>query len=470
MSRKKELLKNTIIIFIGKISTQFLSFFLLPLYTSYLSTSNYGYVDLIITYVSLFVPIITLEQEMATFRFLVDSRNNEEKIKKILSSSLLTSGFIISIFTIISLIILPFLDIQYKYLIVVNIIVISFSNIFLQVARGLGKNIEYSTTCFIVGITTIILNIVFIVLLKFDAKGMIISTIIANTLGILYLLIKLKLFKYISIASADKSITKKMIKYSTPLIPNSICWWLINASDRTIITVFLGTASNGIYAIACKFPAILNSLFSIFSLSWTESASLHINDKDNINFFTDITNNAIKIFTYISVLLTSCIPIIFNIIVKKEYVSSYNYIPILILGSFFSCIIGIYSAIYIAKKDTKKVAVTSFSSAIINIIINCMFINSIKLYAAAISTCIAYFSMMIYRGIDIKQTIKIKYDKKVIMESVILFVLTMIVYYKNQIIINILYIIILLLYIILNNKSVLNNVFLKIKERFYHEK
>lgn len=470
MSRKKELLKNTIIIFIGKISTQFLSFLLLPLYTSYLSASNYGYVDLIITYVSLFVPIITLEQEMATFRFLVDSRNDELKTKKIISSAVLSSSSIIFIFTIICLAILPFLDIKYKYLIVMNVIIISFSNIFLQAARGLGKNIEYSIACFIIGLITVISNIVLIVFLKYDAAGMIISTIIANIFGIAYLFIKLKLFKYITISSVDKETIKNMTKYSLPLIPNSICWWLINVSDRTLITIFLGTAANGIYSIACKFPSILNSFFSIFSLSWTESASIHINDKDNNVFFSDIINNAIKIFTYISVLLISFLPIIFSIIIKKEYVNSYNYIPILILGSFFSCIVGIYSAIYIAKKDTKKVAITSFLAATINVIVNYLFIKKIKLYAAALSTCIAYFAMMVYRGIDIKKTIKIDYNKKTITETIILFIITLTVYYKCNKILIAIYIFLLLIYIINFNYKTIKIMYENIKGKIKHEK
>ena len=64
MSKKKDLVKNTFIILLGKVCTQFLSFFLMPLYTNVLSSSEYGTVDLIITYVALFVPVITLQIEM----------------------------------------------------------------------------------------------------------------------------------------------------------------------------------------------------------------------------------------------------------------------------------------------------------------------------------------------------------------------------------------------------------------------
>ena len=87
MNKKKQLAKNTIIIFFGRVCTQLISFFLLPLYTSYLATKEYGTVDLIQTYVTLLVPIITLELEMSIFRFLIDSRKSEKETNKLINES-----------------------------------------------------------------------------------------------------------------------------------------------------------------------------------------------------------------------------------------------------------------------------------------------------------------------------------------------------------------------------------------------
>ena len=81
--RNKEYYKNTVILFIGKFVTQFMSIILLPLFTRYLLTEDYGYVDLIQTYLSLFVPILTLRMDSAVFRFLIDARKDEEKKAKI---------------------------------------------------------------------------------------------------------------------------------------------------------------------------------------------------------------------------------------------------------------------------------------------------------------------------------------------------------------------------------------------------
>ena len=81
MGRQKELIFNTLIIGIGKFSTQVVSVFLLPMYTSILSTSEYGTYDLLYTIAMFLIPIITLLMEESMFRFLIDSKDSEESSK-----------------------------------------------------------------------------------------------------------------------------------------------------------------------------------------------------------------------------------------------------------------------------------------------------------------------------------------------------------------------------------------------------
>ena len=80
MNQKKQLLVNTIIIAIGKLSTQVVSFLLLPLYTSKLSPAEYGTYDFLVTLSTFLLPIITLLMEESMFRFLIDA--NDLKSKK----------------------------------------------------------------------------------------------------------------------------------------------------------------------------------------------------------------------------------------------------------------------------------------------------------------------------------------------------------------------------------------------------
>ena len=87
MSKGKELAKNTIILFIGVFFTKIIQYFLLPVYTGYLTTEEYGTVDLFNTIISLLIPIIGLQIEQGVFRYLISNRKNRDRQKEYISSS-----------------------------------------------------------------------------------------------------------------------------------------------------------------------------------------------------------------------------------------------------------------------------------------------------------------------------------------------------------------------------------------------
>lgn len=462
MSKKKELAKNTIIIFAGKVSTQLISFLLLPLYTSYLVTEEYGFVDLITTYVTLIVPIITLELEMSVFRYLVDARKDREETKKVFSNNFLILLVSLLIFAIGYLIVTCFWKFDYRFLILFDIIICTFSGNFLQIARGVGRTLDYAISCIITGVSTILLNILLIVVFRLGAFGMITAIAVANGLGALYLFIRLKMWQYVDFKKKDQKLIKEMYHYSIPLVPNGISWWIVNASDRTIITAILGTAANGIYAVSNKFPTILSSLLGIFNLSWSESAALYINSPDRDEFFSDISNTVTKLFTCLGVGMIACMPFVFPILVNSSYDEAYYYIPILVLGAVFNVIICLYSAVYIAKKMTKQVATTSILGAVINIVINIGLVHFIGLYAAALSTAISYFVMMVYRHYDLKKYMNITYEKGLLFKTICIFTFAIIMYYQRNIYLDIISLVVVVIYSVYMNKDFLKTSFVTV--------
>lgn len=465
MNKKKQLAKNTIIIFFGRVCTQLISFFLLPLYTSYLATKEYGTVDLIQTYVTLLVPIITLELEMSIFRFLIDSRKSEKETNKLISNNFFILGISLSIFSILYIIVSSIVTIPYRWLILVDIIVCVLSGNFLQVARGFGKTLDYAISCILTGLTTVISNIILICFVHMQAEGMIISMALANFICSLYLFIRLKLYSKINFKIVDFKQIKEMYKYSLPLIPNGISWWIVNVSDRSIISIVLGASANGLYAISNKFPTIISSLTGVFNLSWSESAALHINSSDRDEFFSDITNTVLRLFMALGVGMLACMPFVFPILIDVKYNDAYNYIPFLVLGTVFNVAICLYSQVYLAKKLSKQVASTAIVGAIINILINVIFIKQIGLYAAAISTMISYFVMMVYRHFDLKKYVNIKIEKKLIIESIIIYTFTLLIYYQKSIILHVICLLIVCIYAFITNKDFLKSSYLTVVKK-----
>lgn len=466
MSKGKDLAKNTAIVSIGKICTQLITFFLLPVYTAVLSNEEYGVVDLLNTLTSLLLPIATLQIEQGIFRYLLDCRENKEKQTTLITT---VSKFILVQFAICILIFLcasPFIHNEYKYFLMANLLMGILSSISLQICRGLGDNKTYAVGSFITGALTVILNVIFIVAFKWGAYGMLIATAISNLLCAIYVFVKKKIYKYIDIKQNDKKLLKDIIKYSVPLIPNMISWWIVSASDRTIISAVIGVAQNGIYSAANKFSGIFSTLYSVFNLTWTESASININSEDRDEFFSKIFDFIVRFFGSLCLGTIAVMPFVFGILVNEKFAESYYQIPILILGSVFNILVSFLGSVYVAKKLTKEIAKTSIIAAIINIVVNIALINQIGLYAASISTVIAYFAMFIYRWIDVKKYVSIKTNKTLIAVLSVSFLVAIITYYLKMKIISIVLLLAVIIIAIYINKDSAKYLTEIVKKRF----
>lgn len=464
MNKKKELTKNTILIFISKFFTSTITFLLIPLYTRLLSTSDYGYVDLVQTYVLLIVPILLLRFDSAVFRFLVDARKNEDEKKSIISVSLLSTFIQSLLFSLIAYLVNFFVDINYFKYILINIIIMGISQILLQTSRGLGNIKEFSIGSIISGVVSVLCNVFFIAYLKKGAEFILISNSIGNAVTIFYIIVVNKIYKYYGRKYISIFKIKEMLYYSLPMLPDGLSWWIVNVSDRSIITSFLGTNYNGIYAISGKFSNILATIFGIFNMAWQESTSLHINDEDRNNFFSDIFNTTLIIYSSLCFGIIALLPLCFNILVGADYIGSYKYIPILIIGNIFNGLAGVTGGIYIAQKATKSVAKTTVVSAIVNIIINLCLIKFIGLWAACLSTLISYMILCLYRFWHIRREFRIIVKPFNMFSIILIGAISIFLFYINNLYLNILNIVIVGIWAILFNKSTIKkfmNLFLK---------
>ena len=452
-SNAKELAKNTAIISIGKICTQLVSFLLLPVYTGILSTEEYGVVDLIITYSSLLLPIVTLQLDQALFRFVIEKRGNKKDISNVISSIYIISFFAIILFSVIFIGISPFINSQYKYYLLINLIANSFSSLMLQTARGLGRNGTYALGSFLSASSVVILNILFIVVFHFGAYGMIYAHIIGFVVCGAYVFIALKACDYIEIKMPQIEKTRKYLSYSLPLIPNQISWWILSASDRSVILWKMGVSYNGVYSIAGKFSNMYGVMYNIFNLSWTELISVHFYDEDREKIFSELQDMVVRLLICIYLGIVSVMPFIFPIMVNEKYAEAYYQIPILMLGIFFSAMIGVMSAYYIADKNTKVIAKTSMSCAGINLILDIVLMPFIGLYAASIASATAYFIMYIVRYKDINKRYGVKNSPKLLsvlgISTVIVFI---IYYYRNMILCGICFLTVFIMSIVMNKK------------------
>lgn len=463
MQEKKKLLQNTFIIALGRCSTQVLSFLLLPLYTSLLSTSEYGNYDLLNTISIFIIPFITLLMEESMFRFLIDAKDEKEKAK-VISQSMLFTFFNIIMSSIIILIIGSIIHYDYTIYLIFFIIASILSTLAASIARGEGKFKIYSVFSFLSGALTILFNILFIVVFKMKEEGLFIAYILGNTLVSLWLMHKLKVNKYVNFKNYDKKQMKEMLSYSIPLVPNSLSWITINLSDRLIIVSVLGSAYNGIYSVATKFPSIINTFYSFFYIAWKESASKAVKEDNKNEFYNDIYINLKKFLIAASIMILAALPFVFNLLVNKNYQGGYIYIPILIVAILYSNLSSFCGGIFAAYKETKIMGTSTFYAAVINIVVNIALIKFMGLWASAISTLASSFIVYIYRRIKMKKFLTLQKDKY-IFYNILMFIFITLVYYSNNIFVYLFGFIICLIYSILLNIDMIKAILSKLKTR-----
>ena len=466
MGRSKDLAKNTAILAFGKICTQSIGFFMLPLYTSLLDTAEYGLFDLLVTYAALLLPLVNWQLDQGLFRFMLDVRDQIDKQTHLFSTVFLISIIQSVVFCVLFLIIYPFLTLEHAEFLLYYVILHIYTAMFLQFARGLGKTSKYAVASFISALATVLLNVLALAVFKLGLKGLFIATISAQVLTIFYLIMATKCWIFFSIKAVKFKLFNEVRKYSIPLIPNNLAWWIVNSSDRMVISHFIGISANGIFTVASKFSNVFISFYNVVNLSWTESVSLHINDPDRDSFLSEMMTTLFKLFASACFLIVAVMPFIFPILVNEKYIDGYNHVLILMYAMLFRVLVGLYSCIYVAQKNAKKIAYTSISAAIINITVNLILINKIKIFAASISTLVAFFSMFIIRYIDVNKTVHMRIRKPIIIGSILIGTMLIGTYYCENKMIQLIALCVTAIYAVLTNVDMLKSGMKLVKSRF----
>lgn len=465
---KRDLFKNTIIIAIGKFSTQILSYFLLPLYTSILSTSEYGIYDLLVTICIFVIPLITILMEESMFRFLIDEETIDGKMH-VMSTAVLYALSSTVIWAGLGFLVLSLLKYEYTIVFITYLISSILMKLVNGISRGLSKIKVYSLSNFILSILTIVLNILFIAVFKWGVYGLLYSTVFANVITCFFVIFKLKIYKLIKVNYFEKDRLKTMLKYSFPLVPNNISWYIINISDRIIVTSILGSGINGIYAMANKFPNIMNNLSSFFHMAFRENAAVAIKKNNYEDYFNNIHDTIHNAFIAISILIISGLPFIFNIFIKKDYVEAYNYIPLLVIALYYGNMAGFYGTLFTAFKESKIIGKSTIFGAIINLVVHLGLIKFIGIYAAIISTLVSNLTVSMYRRYRLKDYLKL-YPIKNYYLSLLMLVIVTCLYHLKNIYLNVLSLLITLIYIFIANKGLIMDIKSMIIGKFSRKK
>lgn len=423
MDKYKKLASNTIIFAIGTFSSKVLSFLLMPFVTRMMDTSQYGTADLIQQTVNVLIPIVTLQVNSAALRFSLDKAKRKSDVFTVGVRTTLIGFFVFLLFGYpISLITINDFKVgEYIVLIYLFVLVSGFRQLCQQFVRGSGKVKLYAIDGIIATATTLLFTFLFLSPLKMGVTGYILAIIASDACSVAFFFVTAKLYNGIRPHLNEKGIAGQMLKYCVPLIPTVILWWIINVSDRYMITYFVDSSANGLYTAASKIPNFVILFSQIFIDAWQLSAVDEYGDRKKARFFSKVFRvYSGGVFAVASALILFC-QLFTKILVAPSYYNSWSYVPILIIATTYSCIVNFLASVYMAEKKSFMALLTASSGAVTNIILNLVFIPKMGANGAAIATVCAFLMVFITRGTNTRKYVRINFQlPTMIAETVIL--------------------------------------------------
>lgn len=416
----KSLVKNTLILGVGQLVPKALGIIILPILTTYLSTSQYGVFDLTLSFAGLLVPLVTMQIQQAVFRYLLLFLEKKKRTEYITTAMFYV--VISAVVTIFSMYwILRFLKLDYKVSILICVMYFAetFYILLGQMVRGLGFNLKYSISVIIYSLTNLFGVFVFVIMIELELRGVLLAWTIGYVVADIYMICASGIKEFVRVEDFSLNSLKELLSFSIPIVPSSISLWIVNLSDRLIVSNCLGKAANGVYAVSNRIPLLYSTAYEMFNLAWTETAARVSDDGKQEEYYSILFSHLFKFLVGIMLLLIVVTPLLFYVLIKGEYKVAINQVPILYIGAFFNSFINFYSGIYIALKRTKQVGISSIVGAVINIVINFVLINKIGLYAASISTAVSFMIIAVYRAFDINKAVKISYNFKEIFKGIL---------------------------------------------------
>lgn len=408
MSGFQSFLKNVGLLTLANFGTKILSFLLVPLYTSVLTTSEYGTYDIALNTVGILIPFLTQNVVDAVLRFSMDEGRRKGDVLGVGIRHLLLS--LIPIIVILGVNrALNISEPLNKMALFVALLYISqaSSGVILYFARGLDRFREIAISSVMCTAVTICLNILLLAVFDFGLSGYFLANVAGPLVQSIYLVANLKI-GHVDPIHVDKGLEREMLAYSRPMIANSVAWWINSVADRYVVTWFCGIGANGVYSAASKIPSILSVVQSIVGQAWTISAVEEFDSEDSKGFFSNMYAGYNCAMVIICSLIISCNLILAKLLYANGFYSAWQFAPFLTISTVFGALAGYVGGILAAVRDTREFARSSVVGALLNIAINMLAVPIIGPLGAAIATLISYWAAWLIRMRTLKKYLKLR--------------------------------------------------------------
>jgi O-antigen/teichoic acid export membrane protein len=411
----RRLSSQTLIYGLGDAVTRLAGLILLPLYTHFLTPSDYGKLAIATLFSTILGLILDFGQRTAFFRFYFDDEDP-------LTRRRLTGTILIFLLVTAALVCTPivmFFDRIASPLIrdasVMPLIRVALISTFFDVGSAIpfaifrakqyaAKYAALSLARFLIGV---VLNIGALVFLHWGVIGLIYANL---TTSAVFFVICLALTMRDVEWTVDASLLKKLLKFGLPLIPASLAYWALNLSDRFFLQKYSDLSQVGLYSITYSIAGVLHMIMGWFNTAYAPYCYSIAKNSDARAVYARVMVYSITLLTLIGLGLSLFAREALAILTPPAYHAAAGIVPFIVLSYLLFEVYYLFSFGFDLTKKTGYAPFIIGTAALINLLLNVILIPRFGMLGAAVATLISYMLLPIIEYPIVRRLYPIPYE------------------------------------------------------------
>ena len=402
------LLTNTAVFTVGKLLSKLLTFFMIGLYTAFMTEAEFGTAELITGIANLLIPLACVGISEGIFRSAAARDGDKE--------AFFTNGLLVyGVGSVVFLCLIPLMTLIPRFadsvwLIAAYVVVANLHTVVSQYLCAIGRTKLFAGQGILNTALVIGFNILFLPVLDFGVTGYVCSTILADLATTVFLILVTRLWRAVKPKSISKQTVVTMLKFCLPLVPTTIFWWVTGVSDRYMVDMMCSPELNGLYTAAYKIPNLLIYAISIFDSAWKLSVSAEEDPEACAAFYSKVW----RAYTTLAFLGGGCLilgsRLLAGILFAGDFVEAWVYIPTLTFATVFTALCTFLGSVYFASKRTVGSMLTALAGAVLNVALNLLLIPPFGAMGASVATFASYFAVCILRLVTVRRLIPFRQE------------------------------------------------------------
>lgn len=422
----KKKLKNGIFSFAGTVFPKAMNLVSIPILVRLMSTEEYGRTNVFTTYVTIFSIILGLDFSVAVGKGTLEYKDKKREFLSV--GVFLTFVFTCVVLAVVNIWqgffcgLLNYNPLQLNILLLYAYasFLISYKSMDLIYNLDYAKNFGLNAMVSILGlIISVICMITWFSKDRFSGRvvGAAFPTIFIS--GIIFLEI---------ITKGKKIYNKEYIRFfcmmGLPLIPHSLSQFILANADKIMIENMISASKSGIYSFVATLGLVMTAITEAVNNLWNPWMFRKLDDKKD-NYVKKMFVPYILIFSAISVLIEGVSPEIIKILGTSDYYEGIDYCVWMTLTAYILFLCNKYVDIQYYEKKTYFVSLGTVFAALVNIVLNMLFLEKVGCKFAVVSTLISYTLLLLLYMFLVNTIIKRKLINSIFVIVIMLFMYLM---------------------------------------------